>query len=83
MTITIAFEARCSFCPALYQIGKINVTLVNMTKHQFIKQLRISGWAVGKYITCPDCTEVGRPKKKTLDEWTTETQARLNKHGEI
>ena len=69
MTITIAFEARCSFCPALYRIGKINVTLVNMTRHQFVKQLRIAGWAVGKYTTCPECTEAGKQrKKKTLTE---------------
>ena len=84
MTITVQFEARCSFCPSLYSMGKINVTLVNVSKHQFVKQLRIAGWAVGKYTTCPNCTEAGKQrKKKPYYEWAAEAAAKLDGDAEI
>jgi hypothetical protein len=68
----------------MYSMGKINVSLVNVSKHQFIKQLRLADWSIGKYTTCPDCTAAGKQRKRvTLEEWTTETQARLNRDAEI
>ena len=83
MTIIVEFEARCSFCPALYSMGKINVSLVNVSKNQFVKQLRLAGWSIGKHTTCPACREAGKQyKRTTLEEWTTETQVRLNRDDE-
>jgi len=73
MTIIVMFEARCHFCPAIYSMGRMNVSLVNISKHQFVKQLRIAGWSVGKYTTCPDCTAAGKQrKKKSLNEYIDE-----------
>ena len=68
----------------MYSMGRINVTLVNISRHQFIKQLRIAGWAVGKYTTCPDCTEAGKQrKKKSYVQWVADTATRLDDDAKI
>lgn len=79
MTITVMYEARCSFCTATYSIGKLNIDTFPITKSNFITQLRIERWSVGKYVTCPDCVKdnINRrsrlkfPERRTFDTPST------------